>query len=176
MSELIIEKIQRVSQNRERLERELDVKISTEENKVFIDGKAEDEYVAGMVVEALDFNFPFQIALLIKKEDFVFEKLNIKDFTKRNDLSKVRARIIGKNGKVLKTLCDLTNCFFELNGNYLGIIGPAEEIKNVQNSCVSIIAGAKHANVYKFLEKHKPVEIEDFGLKEENKKNLSGSF
>ena len=120
-----------------------------------------------MVLEALEFNFPFQIALLIKKEDFIFEKLNIKEFTKRNDLSKVRARIIGKDGKVLKTLCDLTNCFFELKGNQLGIIGPAEEIKNAQNSCISIISGSKHSNVYKFLEKHKPIEIEDLGLREE---------
>jgi len=170
MIQLIVEKIQRIVQNKERLEEELEVKITTKEKEVFVDGKAEDEYVAEMVIEALDFGFPFSTAFLIKRQDFVFEKLNIKDFTKRKDLSKVRARIIGKDGKVLRTLSNLTNCFFELKDNQIGIIGLPEEIKIAQNSWVSIIQGSKHANVYNFLEKHKPVEIEDFGLKEEKKK------
>lgn len=166
MIQIIVEKISRIIQNKERLEEDLEVKIITKEKEVFIDGKPEDEYIAEKVIEALDFGFPFSNALLIKKQDFVFEKLNIKDFTKRKDLSKVRARIIGKQGKVLKTLCNLTDCFFELKGNQLGIMGVPECIKNAQNSCVSIIQGSKHSNVYKFLEKNKLVEVENFGIKE----------
>ncbi len=169
MIQLVVEKIQRIVQNRERLEKELEVKITAKEKGVFVDGKPEDEYFAEKVIEALDFGFPFSTALLIKEKDFVFEKLNIKNFTKRKDLSKVRARIIGKQGKVLKTLCNLTDCFFELKDNQVGIIGFPGCIENAQNSCISIIQGSKHANVYLFLEKHKPVEVEDFGLKEEKK-------
>ena len=98
-------------------------------------------------------------------ENFSFEILNIKDYTKRKDLDRVRARIIGKGGKTLKTLHGLTKCYFELNNNNVGIIGDDEHIKNAEDAVVAIIKGAKQSNVYSFLEKHQPEKVIDLGLK-----------
>jgi len=42
--------------------------------------------------------------LLIKDEDFVFEIINIKDHTKRKDLERIRARIIGTKGKLASNI------------------------------------------------------------------------
>jgi rRNA processing protein Krr1/Pno1 len=59
----------------------------------------------------------------------------------------------------------LTDCNFELKNNEVGIIGNPEHIENAQNAVIAIIKGAKQSNVYSFLEKHKPGEIIDLGLK-----------
>ena len=99
-------------------------------------------------------------------EDNLFEIINIKDHTKRKDLKRIRARIIGKKGKALGTLHQLTKCNFELKDNSVGIIGDPEFIENAQEAIISIIRGSKHSNVYSNLEKHQVKPIVDLGLKE----------
>ena len=80
-------------------------------------------------------------------------------------MSSVRARIIGKAGKTLKTLTDLSECYFELKDNFVGIMGAPEFMKNAQESVISIIRGSKQGNVYKFLEKNRFQEPPDLGLR-----------
>jgi len=111
MFKLICEKPQRIIKNKERLEKILEIKIANRGREIIIHGSAENEYVAERVVEALDFGFPFSVALLIKEQDFMLEFLSIKNYTKRKDLERVRARIIGKDGKTLKTLNSLNEIF-----------------------------------------------------------------
>ena len=171
MKRMYLEDISRIIQNKELLEARLDVKIANRGKEIFINGNAVDEYLAEKVLQALSFGFPMKFALLIRdEEDYEFEILNIKDFTKRKDLKRVRARIIGSNGKTLKNLCQLTKCFFELKDNNIGIIGNANYIKNAMDSIIYLIHGTKQANVYAFLEKHQPEEIVDFGLKKAKRK------
>ena len=175
MEKIICEKIARITKNRKRLEEKLGVKIENNGKEITLIGKAEDEYVAVKIIEALDFGFPFSTSLLIKDDELSFEVLNIKNHTRRKDLESVRARIIGKDGKTLKTLNSLTKCHFELNGNRLGIIGDPEHIRYAQEAAISIMRGAKQGNVYSFLEKHQEEPIFDLGLKEvkkRSKKNL----
>jgi len=169
MDRLIVGKIQRIIKNKRKLQEKLGVKIENRGKEVFISGEPEDEYTAEKVIEALEFGFPFSATMLLKEEDYMFEILNIKDQTKRKDLDRIRARIIGKNGKTLKTLSDLTGCYFELKENSVGIIGGPEHIKNAQEAVIAIIRGSKQSNVYSFLEKRHPKEILDLGLKEEEK-------
>jgi len=166
MKTIYSEKILRITKNKARLEKALKVKITNKGKEVSIDGKPEDEYIAEKTIHALNFGFPFSIAMLLKEEEFMFEIISIKDHTKRHDLNRIRARIIGKGGKTLKTLATLTNCHFELKDNEIGIIGPATCIKNTQQGIISIIQGSKQSNVYKYLEHHKPEPILDLGLKE----------
>ena len=166
MKKILSEKLPRILKNKKRLEKLLDIKITNRGKEISIQGEPEDEYVAEKVIDALNFGFPFYTAILIKKEDFIFEIINIKDYTKRHDLERIRARIIGKNGKTLKILNQLTNCYFELKDNYIGIIGSPEDLKSGQEAVTSIIKGAKQSNVYGFLKKNKTKPILDLGLKE----------
>ncbi len=166
MKKIISEKLARILKNRKMLERELNVKITNKGTEVVIEGLPINEYLAEKVIDAINFGFPLSVAFMIKEEDVSFEILNIKDYTKRKDFATVRARIIGKNGKTLKTLNNLTNCNFELKDNQVGIIGNSEEIKNAQIAVTSIIKGAKQSNAYSYLEKHQTKPIFDLGLKE----------
>ena len=170
MEKLICEKPQRIIKNKKKLEEKLGIKIAGKGEDIIIHGSPENEYIAEKVIEALEFGFPFSVALLIKEEDFMFEALNIKDYTRRKDLATVRARIIGREGKALRTLLELTKCHFEIKDNQVGIIGEPEYMRNAQEAMISIIRGAKHANVYSFLEKHQVKPVIDLGLKEVKKK------
>ncbi len=172
---LVCDKTEKLAKNKNRLERLLNVKITIKNDEISIEGKPEDEYTAEKVIQALAFGFPLPVALLIKEEDFLFEILDIKDFTHRKDLETIRARIIGKEGKTLKTLNTLTQCYFELKDNDVGIIGSPEYIKNAQDAVIFLIQGSKQANVYSFLEKHQVQPMIDLGLKEKKGKKLKKS-
>lgn len=166
MKTILCEKLPRITKNKKRLEKILNVKITNRGKEVFVEGKPEDEYSAEKVIDALNFGFAFSTAVLIKEEGFVFEIINIKEHTNRKDLERVRARIIGTKGKTLQTLHQLTKCFFELKDNYVGIIGDPEHLENTQQAIISIVKGAKQSNVYNLLERHQVKEPIDLGLKE----------
>ena len=165
MKTLVIDKIARIIKAKKKLESELNIKITNKGKEVSFEGTPEDEYLAEKVLDALNIGFPFSIAILIKEEDYLFEIINIKDHTKRHDLERIRARIIGTKGRTLATLTQLTKCFFEIKENEVGIIGDPEYIQNAQEAIISLIRGSKQANVYAGLEKNQPKPIVDLGLK-----------
>jgi len=166
MLKLIVDKLPRVTKNREKLEKELCVKITNRGKEVYIDGLPENEYIAEKIILALNFGFPYSDALLLTEEDFMFEVINMKDYTTKKDFGRIKARIIGKQGKTLKTLSELTKCNFEIKDHFVGVIGPLEFIKNGQDGITSLIKGSKQANVYAYLEKHQPKPVIDLGLKD----------
>ena len=165
MKKIIIDKVPRIIKSKKKLEKNLNIEINIRGKEVTISGSPEDEYIAEKVIDAISFGFPISAAFLIKEEDFMFEIIPIKDYTKKHDFKRIRARIIGKKGKTLKTLSNLTECFFELKDNEVGIVGKPEYIKNAQVGIISLIRGAKQANVYSYLEKHRVQPIIDLGLK-----------
>lgn len=165
MKTILSEKILRIIKNKKRLEKILDVKISIKNQEVEIDGTPENEHDATQVIDALNFGFPFKAAISIKEEEKVLEIINIKEYTKTSNLERIRARIIGKGGKTLKTLSKLTNCYIELKENQIGVIGNPENLETILEGIIEIIQGSKHGNVYKGIEKNQPVPIEDLGLK-----------
>ena len=73
MKTILSEKITRIIKSRKKLEEKLNVKITNRGKEIFIKGKPEDEYIAEKVVDALNFGFPFQVAILIRESDFTFE-------------------------------------------------------------------------------------------------------
>ena len=170
MKKIIIENIRKIIKARKELEKALDIKIENHDKEINLEGSPEDEYIAEKIIEAMEIGFSAQKALLIKTEDFFYENLNIKHYTKRKDLKRIRARIIGANGKTLRLLTELTDCFFEIKENNIGIIGPPENVKNAHDAIILIIQGSKQANVYAFLEKHRVKPVLDLGLKEPKKK------
>jgi KH domain-containing protein len=170
MKTIFVDKVPRIIKLRKKLEKALEVKITNTGKQFAIKGTPEKEYLAEKVIEALDFGFPLSEALLIKEESYMFEIINIKHHTKRKDLERIKARIIGTKGKTLKTLTQLTKCFFELKDNRIGIVGDPEYIENAQNAIIQLIQGSKQGNVYSYLEKHQVEPVVDLGLKEPKNK------
>lgn len=165
MQEIYIEYVQKVVQNKKQLEQELGVKITNKGKLVFVDGEADKEFEAIQVMEAINLDFSINQALLLKNEDIILQTINIKDITKRHDLGRVRARIIGTQGKTLKTLNNITGCEFSLSDNQVGIIGHTENIEDARQAIISLIQGSKQSNVYTRAEKlRKQKRLEPIGL------------
>ena len=62
---------------------------------VSIKGSELNEYLVEQIIRAIDFGFCVDDALLLLKEEFVLEFINVKGNTKRKNLRDVRSRIIG---------------------------------------------------------------------------------
>lgn len=170
MQKIILDNSQKIIQSKQMLEKELRVKISNKDNEICIEGLPENEYDAEKVIEAIDFGFSIKKALLIKKQDLKFDILNIKEHMHGKNIVRVKGRVVGESGSALQTLSQLSDCYFEIKGNQVGIIGDPENIENAQNAIIMLIKGSKHANVYAFLERSHPEPILDFGLKENKKR------
>ena len=160
----------KVLQVQKQFEQHVHVKIGNKGKILEIEGKPEDEYIAEKIIHALDFGFPVKVAMLLAEEDYLFDIVKIKALARSHNRERIRARIIGTHGKTLKNLSTVSNCFFELKDNEVGIIGNAEHISYGRQAIESLIKGAKQANVYSYLEKHHPKKVIDLGLKEPKKK------
>ena len=170
MRKIILDAPQKIIKLKGMLEKELDVKISGRDNEIYIDGLSEKEYLAEKVIDAINFGFSIKRAILIKKKNLTFEILNIKNYMRGKNIIRIKGRIVGEGGRALMTLSQLSDCYLEINGNQVGIIGDSENIENAQNAIILLIKGSKHANVYAFLERSHPEPILDFGLREVKKK------
>jgi len=161
MQEIYVDNLKEVIRSKKRLIRDLNVKITNKGKNVFVDGSAEQEFLAIEVLQAINAGFSADRALELKQNNFMLQTVHIKDLTKRNDLERVRGRIIGTDGRTLKTLQNLTNCDLAVNGNEIGLIGPTEEMEDAVQSITSIIHGSKQGNVYGRLERQRKKKGED---------------
>ncbi len=157
MRTIYTENKRKIMQNKGLLERTLCISMGLKGDSIIISGDELNEYLALMVFDAIELGFSVNEALLLTKEDYVFEKINIKDVSRRKDLSQVRARVIGTFGKTLKTMRGLSNCEIVLHDNIAGVIGKAEDIELALNALKSLIKGSKQSNVYSYLEKSRKI-------------------
>lgn len=155
MQEIYIENLKELIRGKRKLEKQLDIKITNKGKLVFVNGKPDNEFTAIEILKAINLCFSVDYALQLKQENIILQTLNIKDLTKRKDLERIRARIIGTHGKTLKTLNNLTNCSFSMHDNQIGIIGDAEEIEDAIQAVTSLVQGSKQGNVYARLEKQR---------------------
>ena len=168
MEKLYFEKTAELKKHLKELEEKLEVKLSLINKHLFIEGDSFHKYEAYVILEALQFGFSAQTSLTLLQENRSFKKIPIKSFTRRKKLSDVRARIIGTKGKTKNTLEKISGCKLIINENNIGIIGPSVQVESVTSALASLIRGAKHSNVYYFLEQmntQRKKTIDDLGLK-----------
>lgn len=169
-----VERMKEVKKAVPKIEDKSSVKVAFGKNSVTIKGKEFDEFIVEKILGAIDFGFDFEDAMLLFDENFVLEFIEIKSITHRKNTKDVRARVIGKNGKAMKTIENLTESVLVLNGNTVGIIVLSENLDVTVQALESLIRGAKHGNVFAYLEKNKGMAgfslNEDLGLTEKAKK------
>lgn len=165
METIFVGKINEVKKSKLELEKKLNVKITIVGNKINLVGDAVGEFEAIKVFDAIQFGFPAKKALLLNQEDFVFRKIHIRDYTKRN-LRDIQARLIGTRGKTKRTISEITGCEILIKEGEVGIIGYFEDVENTSTALINLIKGSKQSNMYKYLEKmNKRDDNFDLGLK-----------
>lgn len=153
METILINNIKEIQKAIPNLEKSLGLKIKLEGKKALVEGEPMEEYEARKILEAISFGFSAKQAMQLKDPEIAFKTINIKKFTRRANLKDVRARIIGKEGKVKRTLENLSRTSIIIKGNEVGIIGDAESTEEIITALASLIKGSKQSNVYSFLER-----------------------
>lgn len=150
------------------IKKKIKIKLFLKGKLVFIEGKEFEEFLVEKILSAVDFGFEVEDALLLL-EDYDFAVINIKDYTKRRNLEDVRGRIIGKKGKAIKIMEELSGSKIVLKNNKVGIIADSNHIEELENALKSLIRGSKHGNIFSYLERRN-TELkrfdDDLGLKE----------
>ena len=133
--------------------------IDSTEGDVFVKGTDTVKmYSTKEIIKAIARGFNPDIALQLLKSDFCFEIVNINDFIKaRNQLNRLRGRVIGTDGKARKNIEELTDTRICVYGKTIGIVGEAESVALARNAIESLLSGSTHASVYKWLEKNRAI-------------------
>ncbi len=153
MESVLFDNPSKIKKEKNHLEGVLNVVIKIRGKKISFEGTPLAEYETSMVLDAINFGFPVDTALMLKDEDFIFHKIGLKDFTRRKNRKVVRGRIIRTKGRTRQTIENLSNCKMFIKENEVGIICNADEIEYVLTGIKNLIRGSKQANVYKFLER-----------------------
>lgn len=169
MEELLISQVGKVKDSILVIEKRLPVKVIIKNKRAIISGEKLAEFVAYEIIRAVDFGFDIEDALLLLNDKFTLQFVNIKDYTRKKNFAEVRARIIGTNGRAKGTVADLTGSVIVVHENQVGILVDDDHLDSALQAVISLTRGAKHANVFAYLEKQnkerKKFDEEDLGLK-----------
>jgi ribosomal RNA assembly protein len=114
-------------------------------------------YTTKEIVHAIGRGFNPKIALLLLKQDYNFEIINMKDIAgkSKNTLLRLKGRVIGKGGKAREEIERLTDCNVSVYGKTIGIIGEQTQVMVAREALAMLLSGSMHKTVYQFLEKKK---------------------
>ncbi|MAE42868.1 RNA-processing protein [Candidatus Woesearchaeota archaeon] len=134
------------------------IDVDSQEGDIFIYGKdALGLYTCREVVQSIGRGFNPEIAKLLLKQDYVFEVINLNEYTgkSKNTLLRLKGRVIGKEGKSRKLIENLSEAYICVYGKTIGIVGLPEAASMAKKAIESLLKGSTHANVYKWLEKRR---------------------
>jgi ribosomal RNA assembly protein len=143
----------------EKLTVELQIESEAGSVEITLNEKAEDPsllFRAKDVVTAIGRGFsPEEAFRLIRNEDTVFDFIDLRAIFGRSesDITRVKSRIIGMNGKTRRTIEELTEADVVIYGHTVGFIGTFEQVDAARNAVQMIIQGSQHHTVYSYLQK-----------------------
>lgn len=122
--------------------------------------ESEDSFAAystTLIVKAIGRGFNPNIALLLNREDYSMEIVDITEFAgkSKKKMRRIKARIIGTKGKAWKMIEKLTGCYLSVYGKTVSIIGLVEEVALAKQAVEDLLKGAPYSNVYKFIQDKK---------------------
>ncbi len=132
------------------------MEVDSKEGDVFLYGDdAICLFNSREVVKAIGRGFNPETAFHLLKPDYMFESLRLNDYaTSKTGEIRLRGRVIGKEGKARQTLEELTETSITVYGKTISFIGPVENVVIAKKAMESLLAGSKHATVYKWLEQY----------------------
>jgi len=170
MRTVVVGSMRRIKKAVPAIENGMKIKVGFGKDRVRLKGNELNEFLAEKIVSAVDFGFHVDDALLLRNEDFTLEFITVKEHTRRKNLRDVRARLIGTGGKARKTIENLTGAVLVINNNTVGVIVDSAHLDAVTQGIESLIQGAKHGNVFAYLERQgvtiKRSNDDDLGLRD----------
>ena len=148
------------------------IDIDTEEGEVLIHDEVElaDPLMALKimdVIKAIGRGFSPEKAFRLFEDDEYLEIIDLKEFVggRNNQLSRIRGRIIGKDGKTRQIIEDLTGVYVTIYGNTVALIGNSVSLPVAKHAVELLLNGSEHATVYHYLESQRPrLRIAEMGF------------
>ncbi len=130
------------------------LKIDSEEGEVIIESKDNlNAYNTQEIIKAIGRGFNPEIALYLTKENNYLEIINIDDYAKtKNHLIRIKARIIGREGKARRFIEKCTDTNLCVYGKTVSIIGNVENVAIARKAINDLLSGSPHGPVFKWIE------------------------
>jgi len=135
------------------------INIDSREGNVEVDGSRSPDPVMELkvasFVSAVGRGFSPERAQRLLGENAFLETLHISDYTgnRKNRIQRMRARLIGREGKSRKTLELLTNTLISIQGDTVSFIGDPVELSLAKEGIDMLLRGSEHSAVFHFLER-----------------------
>lgn len=108
------------------------------------------------VVTAIGRGFsPESIFKLIEDEDNILEIVDLREVFGRSesDISRIKGRIIGREGKTRRIIEEMTGTRVSVYGHTVSMIGGIEQVDIAREAIKMLIKGSQHKTVYRFLQR-----------------------
>lgn len=140
-------------------------------SKIEIDGKTGDVVIemdaaagasdpsgilkARDIINAIGRGFNPAKAFRLFTEGQMIEVIDLKQVLgeSRNQMQRIKGRIIGENGKTRKIIENMTGVVVSVYGHTVSIIGDYDELLVAKEAIAMLIKGAMHGSVYRYLNK-----------------------
>ncbi|MDR3283262.1 MAG: KH domain-containing protein [Candidatus Methanoplasma sp.] len=119
------------------------------------------------VIKAVGRGFNPDRAVRLFEDDEYFEAIDLKEVVgdHKNQLGRIRSRLIGTGGKTRAIIEDLTGCYMSVYGNTVALIGNSVSLPVAKHAVELILNGSEHATVYHYLENQRPrLRIAEMGF------------
>lgn len=135
------------------------ITVDSKTGDVSIDGEnSVDVFNIKPVIKAIGRGFNPDIAEKLLNEEYSIEIIDIENYCRKtkNDICRVRSRLIGTQGKARMNIERLTNTNIVVYGKTVSIIGKYENVDLARQAMINLLNGSPHSHVYRFVEmKHK---------------------
>ncbi|RLE82826.1 MAG: RNA-processing protein [Thermoprotei archaeon] len=108
------------------------------------------------IIQAIGYGFSPEKAFLLANEDYMLDVIDLKEKAKhRADMKRIKARIIGEDGRARRNLEELTEAHISVGDRYIAILGTYEQVRLARQAIEMLIKGRMHATVYKYIKREK---------------------
>ena len=150
----------------------ISIEIDNEEGEVLIHDEKEtaDPLMALKIIDvikAIGRGFSPDKAQRLFQDDEYLDIVDLKEFvgSRKNQLTRIRGRLIGENGKTRRIIEDLTGCEMVIYGDTVSLIGTSVSLPVAKHAIELILNGSDHATVYHYLESERPrLRIAEMGF------------
>jgi ribosomal RNA assembly protein len=135
------------------------LQIDSETGEVIIDdAKAKDPVLVMKVedvIKAIARGFSPEKAYKLMEEEMYLHVIDIHDYVGKSPkhLRRIKARIIGKEGKTRRIIEGMTGAFLSIYGGTVSILGDFNAVEVSKTAVDMVLNGSEHSTVYKFLER-----------------------
>ena len=135
-----------IKKYQEEIQNKSDTKLNIITNKITVSARdAAPFYFFETFIDAINLSYDIKDALKLFEENYRLETINIKDFHVRSpaDLKRIRARLIGRQGKTKQDFEKTTNTKIKVQNKKVTILGTIQEVQAARLALTRLMSGSK---------------------------------